>query len=162
MVVGGGVGGIFAAAVAAKRGHDVTLFESTDTLGGQMRLSSIILLEKEILQTWYEVMLAKCESMELKLHINTAVTPEIVSAEAPEAVIIATGSIPLVLPIPGINDSGLIHAVDLLDGKEACGKKVLVVGGGMVGAETADFLGEQGHDVTVIELRDEVGGRCNF
>ena len=75
---------------------------------------------------------------------------------SPDVAIIATGATPLVLPIPGINDTGIIHAINLLDGKDSCGKKVLVVGGGLVGAETAAFLGEQEHDVTVIEMRDAV------
>ncbi|RAM12596.1 NADH oxidase, partial [Listeria ivanovii] len=99
----------------------------------------------------------KCEQFDVEIKTNAPVTPELIQEISPDAVIIATGATPLVLPIPGIEDSGLIHAVDLLDGKEACGKKVLVVGGGMVGSETAAFLGEAGHDVTVVELRDEVG-----
>ena len=71
--------------------------------------------------------------------------------------IIATGSKTLILPIEGIDNPAIIHGSDLLDGKRAAGKKVLVVGGGMVGCETAAFLGEQEHDVTVIEFRDTVG-----
>ena len=155
MVVGGGVAGLYAAALAAKRGHDVTLYESSNTLGGQMRLAAFP-PGKGDLTNMVRSYVKKCEMYGVKVKLNTAVTPEMVSTEAPEVVIICTGSIPLVLNIPGIHDSGLIHAVDLLDGKDSCGKKVLVVGGGMVGAETADFLGEQGHDVTVIELRDAV------
>jgi 2,4-dienoyl-CoA reductase-like NADH-dependent reductase (Old Yellow Enzyme family)/thioredoxin reductase len=156
VVVGGGVGGMLAAWVCAKRGHDVTLFEATDTLGGQMRLAAYPPGKGDI-TNMVRSYISKCNKYGVKIRMNTKVTPEIISEEKPEAVIIATGATPLVLPIPGINDSGLIHAVDLLDGKEACGKKVLVVGGGMVGCETAAFLGELGHDVAVIELRDEVG-----
>ena len=70
----------------------------------------------------------------------------------------------MLLPVPepdpshrGIDNPAIIHGSDLLDGKRAAGKKVLVVGGGMVGCETAAFLGEQNHDVTVIEFRDTVG-----
>ncbi len=71
--------------------------------------------------------------------------------------IVATGSKTLILPIEGIDNPAIIHGSDLLSGKRAAGKKVLVVGGGMVGCETAAFLGEQKHDVTVIEFRDTVG-----
>lgn len=156
MVVGGGVGGMLAAWVSAYRGHDVTLFESTDTLGGQMRLAAYPPGKGDITNL-VRSYIAKCEKYGVKIKMNTNVTPEIVSNESPDVVILATGAIPLVLPIPGIKESGLIHAVDLLDGKASCGKNVLVVGGGMVGCETADFLGELGHRVTVIELRDEVG-----
>ena len=156
IVVGGGVGGMLAGWAAAQRGHDVTLFEATDTLGGQMRLAAYP-PGKGDLTNMVRSYVAKCDQYGVKVRMNTEVTIEILEAEKPDAVIIATGAKPLVLPIPGINESGLIHAVDLLDGKESCGEKVLVVGGGMVGCETADFLGEQGHDVTVIELRDKVG-----
>lgn len=156
MVVGGGVGGMLAAWVSAYRGHDVTLFESTDKLGGQMRLAAYPPGKGDITNL-VRSYITKCEKYGVKIKMNTNVTPEIVSNESPDVVILATGAIPLVLPIPGINESGLIHAVDLLDGKAPCGKNVLVVGGGMVGCETADFLGELGHKVTVIELRDEVG-----
>lgn len=156
MVIGGGVAGMLAAWVSAMRGHDVTLFEATDTLGGQMRLAAFPPGKGDI-TNMVRSYITKCSKYGVKIRMNTEVTPEIIRKEAPEAVIIATGAKPLVLPIPGINESGLIHAVDLLDGKEACGKKVLVVGGGMVGCEVAAFLGEQEHDVTVIELRDTVG-----
>ncbi len=156
IVVGGGVGGMLAAWAAAKRGHDVTLFEATDILGGQMRLAAYP-PGKGDLTNMVRSYVAKCEQYGVKVRMNTEVTTEILEAEKPDAVIIATGAKPLVLPIPGINESGIIHAVDLLDGKASCGEKVLVVGGGMVGSETADFLGEQEHDVTVIELREEIG-----
>jgi len=155
MVAGGGVAGLYAAALAAKRGHDVTLYEGSDTLGGQMRLAAFPPGKGDI-TNMVRSYVRKCEIYGVNIKMNTDVTAEIVKEEAPDAVIIATGSKPLVLPIPGINESGLIHAVDLLAGKAYCGKKVLVVGGGMVGAEVADFLGEREHEVTVIELRDQV------
>lgn len=156
MVVGGGVGGMLAAWVCAMRGHDVTLFESSDTLGGQMRLAAFPPGKGDI-TNMVRSYIAKCKKYGVKICMNTEVTSEMVLKESPDAVILATGAHPLVLPIPGIKDSGVIHAVELLDGKAACGQKVLVVGGGMVGCETADFLGELGYDVTVIELREEIG-----
>jgi len=155
MVVGGGVAGLYAAALAAKRGHDVTLYEASDVLGGQMRLAAFP-PGKGDLTNMVRSYVKKCEMYGVKICMNTEVTPELVKEVVPDSVIICTGARPLVLNIPGIHDSGLIHAVDLLAGKDACGKKVLVVGGGMVGAETAAFLGEQQHDVTVIEMRDAV------
>lgn len=156
MVIGAGVGGMLAAWVTAKRGHDVTLFEATDTLGGQMRLAAYPPGKGDI-TNMVRSYITKCSKYGVKINMNTKATPKIIAAEMPDVVIIATGSTPLVLPIPGIKESGVIHAVDLLDGKESCGQKVLVVGGGMVGCETAAFLGEQKHDVTVIEFRDQVG-----
>lgn len=155
MVVGGGVSGMYAAWVAAARGHNVELYESTDTLGGQMRLAAYPPGKGDI-TNMVRSYITKCNQYGVNIKLNTEVTPELVDSKAPDSVIIATGAMPLVLPIPGIQDSGVIHAINLLDGKEPCGKKVLVVGGGMVGSETAAFLGELEHDVTVIELRDEI------
>lgn len=156
IVVGSGVGGMLAAWVCAKRGHYVNLYESSNTLGGQMRLASYPPGKGDI-TNMVRSYINKCEKYGVKINLNTEVTPELIKNENPDAVVIATGAKPLVLPIKGINDSGLVHAVDVLEGNEVCGKKVLVVGGGMVGSETAAFLGELGHDVSVVELRDEIG-----
>lgn len=156
MVVGGGVGGMLAAWVSASRGHKVTLVDRADRLGGQMRLAAFP-PGKGDLTNMVRSYIAKCEKYGVDIRLNTEVDSEFIKNEKPDALIIATGANPLVLPIPGINDSGVIHAVDLLDGKKTCGKKVLVVGGGMVGCEVAAFLGEQEHDVTIVELRDAVG-----
>ena len=98
--------------------------------------------------------IAKCEEYGVKMVMHTEVTPAMVAEAKPDAVIVATGSNPLVLPIPGINDTGVIHAGDLLDGKASVGKKVLVVGGGMVGCESAENLSERGHEVAIIEMKD--------
>lgn len=156
LVVGGGVGGMLAAWVCAKRGHNVTLVEKSEVLGGQMRLAAYPPGKGDITNLVRNY-ISKCNQYGVKICTNTEATVELIKEKSPDVVIIATGATPLVLPIPGINDSGLIHAVDLLDGKKSCGKKVLVVGGGMVGCEVAAFLGEQEHEVTVIELREEVG-----
>ena len=156
MVIGGGPGGLYAAFTAAQRGHAVTLYEKGDILGGNMRLAAYPPGKGDI-TNMVRSYIAKCEEYGVKTVMNTEVTPAMVAEAKPDAVIVATGSNPLVLPIPGINDTGVIHAGDLLDGKASVGKKVLVVGGGMVGCEVADFLGELGHEVTVIELRDQLG-----
>lgn len=156
MVIGGGPGGLYAAFTAAQRGHAVTLYEKGDILGGNMRLAAYPPGKGDI-TNMVRSYIAKCEEYGVKMVMNTEVTSAMVAEAKPDAVIVATGSNPLVLPIPGINDTGVIHAGDLLDGKAAVGKKVLVVGGGMVGCEVADFLGELGHEVTVIELRDQLG-----
>ena len=156
LVAGGGPGGLYAAFTAAQRGHAVTLYEKGDILGGNMRLAAYPPGKGDI-TNMVRSYIAKCEEYGVKMVMHTEVTPAMVAEAKPDAVIVATGSNPLVLPIPGINDTGVIHAGDLLDGKASVGKKVLVVGGGMVGCEVADFLGELGHEVSVIELRDQLG-----
>ena len=155
MVIGGGVAGLYAAYIAKLRGHDVTVYEKTDTLGGNMRLAAFPPGKGDLI-SMVRNYIVLCEQNDVRFVMNTEVTEEIIRTEASDAIIIATGSNPLVLPIPGIHDESILHAGDVLDGKVKCGKKVLVVGGGMVGCELAAFLGEVGHEVTVIELRDEV------
>ena len=156
MVIGGGVAGMCAAFIAAQRGHDVSLYESTGKLGGNMRLAAYPPGKGDI-TNMIRSYIVRCEKSGVKIHMNTTVDLDFVKAEKPDAVIVATGSRTLILPIEGIDNPAIIHGSDLLDGKRAAGKKVLVVGGGMVGCETAAFLGEQEHDVTVIEFRDTVG-----
>lgn len=156
MVIGGGVGGLYAAYIARLRGHDVTVYEKSEILGGNMRLAAFPPGKGDLIGMVRNYIVL-CENSGVKLVMNTEVTEELIKKESPDAVIIATGSNPLVLPIPGINDSNILHGGDVLDGKVQCKSKVLVVGGGMVGCELAAFLGEAEHEVTIIELRDEVG-----
>lgn len=156
MVIGGGPGGLYAAYLCAYRGHHVTLYEKSEQLGGNMRLAAYPPGKGDI-TNMVRSYVAKCEAYGVEIVTGTEATPALVAEKKPDAVIVATGSNPLVLPIPGINDTGVIHAGDLLDGKASVGKKVLVVGGGMVGCEVADFLGELGHEVSVIELRPQLG-----
>lgn len=156
MVIGGGVGGLCVAYLSQWRGHEVTLYEASDKLGGNMRLAAYPPGKGDI-TNMIRSYIAKCEKAGVKIVMNTEVTEELVKQEAPDAVVIATGSKTLILPIEGIDAPEILHGGDVLDGKVAPGKKVLVVGGGMVGSETAAFLGEQQHDVTVIEFREDVG-----
>lgn len=154
MVIGGGPAGLYAAYICARRGHQVTLYEQNDLLGGNMRLAAYP-PGKGCINAMICSYINNCKDQGVTIETNTTVTPELVQECEPDAVIIATGSEPLVLPIPGIEKS--VSAADVLDGKVKPGTRVLVVGGGMVGCELADFLGELGHQVTVIEMRSELG-----
>ncbi len=156
-VIGGGPAGLYAAYTAQIRGHKVTLFEKEDVLGGNMRLAAFPPGKGDI-TNMIRSYITKCEKAGVEIKMNTEVTPAMIKEGAPEAVILATGSQTLVLPfIKGITAPEIVHGIDCLDGKRPIGKKVLVVGGGMVGAETAEFLAEQGHEVSIIEMRDAIG-----
>jgi len=156
MVIGGGVGGMCAAFICAERGHDVTLYEKSEKLGGNMRLAAYPPGKGDI-SNMIRSYIVKCQKSGVKIVMNKEADFDLIKKENPDAVIISTGSKTLILPIEGINDPSIIHGVDILEGKITAGKKVLVVGGGMVGCETAAFLGERNHDVAVIEFRDTVG-----
>ena len=156
-VIGGGPAGMCAAFTAARRGHDVTLFEASDVLGGNMRLAAYPPGKGDI-TNMIRSYITKCEKAGVKIVLNTEVTADLIKKDAPDAVIVATGSETLVLPfIKGITAPEIVHGGDCLSGKRPVGHKVLVVGGGMVGAETAEFLAEKGHDVSIIEMRDAIG-----
>ncbi len=158
LVVGGGPGGLEAAIVAARRGHRVTLYEQESVLGGQFQLAAIPPHKEQFLDVIrYQELMARRAGAEIRL--NTKATPEMISAEQPDAVILATGGIPLTVPFPGLEQTRWVLAADLLEGgEEVTTESALVIGGGLVGLETAHYLCSQGKKVTVVEMLPEVGG----
>ncbi len=156
VVIGGGPGGLYAAWMCAKRGNQVTLLEKSEELGGHLLVASYPPAKGEIAPA-IRSLIVRCRQAGVDIHTGTAATPELIQQLAPEAAIVATGSTPLVLPIPGLADCGYINAEDMLTGKQNVGKKVLIVGGGMVGAEAAEHLAERGHQCDIVEMKPVVG-----
>jgi NADPH-dependent 2,4-dienoyl-CoA reductase/sulfur reductase-like enzyme len=140
-----------AARVASLRGHQVTLFEKTDRLGGQLVLASKPPGKYKI--DWFrDYLMRQLSKQNIEISLNTDVTSELVESIQPDVVILATGSEPVVPDIPGIRDRRVTTARDVLaESVKITDKNVVVCGGGMVGAETAEFLAEQGNSVSVIE-----------
>lgn len=155
-VIGGGPAGMVAAFTAAERGHNVTLYEKSNSLGGNMILASYPPGKGDIVNM-IRAYIVRCKKAGVDIRLNNEMDLEAIAATQPDAVVVATGADPLVLPIDGINDPALLFGGDVLAGRQTPGKRVLVVGGGMVGCEIADFLGELQHDVTIIESRDNMG-----
>ena len=151
-IIGGGIGGMESALVCAKRGHQVTLFEKSDRLGGVfVAAAAPSFKEKDkALIKWYERELTKYANIEVRLgkYVNDAM-----ALDADE-VIIATGSKANKPPIPGI-DNG-IQAVDFLLGKKAVGENVTIIGGGLTGCEIAYELYLQGKKPTIVEMQDDL------
>ena len=160
VVIGGGPAGIVAAYTAAERGHQVDLYEANSTLGGNMLLASYPPGKGDI-ANMIRSYIVRCEKAGVNVHSNTEISAENINlmkkSNQADAVIVTTGAKPLILPIEGINNPDLLLAGDVLAGKTSVGLRVLVVGGGMVGCETADFLAELGHKVSVVEYRDSLG-----
>ena len=164
MVVGAGPGGLEAARVAALRGHQVTLYEREAEPGGQLRLAAVPPMKQE-LSRGIKYLRTQAEKAGVTMQWNTRVTPELVAKVKPDVVIVASGAESLVPNIPGIKGDKVVSAHDVLAGKVfvPCGN-VLVLGGGMVGLEVAEFLASPGDNlvvgrtaVTVVEMLDNVG-----
>ena len=153
-VVGGGPGGLYAAWACAVRGHQVTLAEKANELGGNFRIAAYPTGKGQLTEA-IRSMIVKCQQAGVDLRCGVE-AEEMLRSLAPDAIILATGSTPLILPIPGLSDCGYVTAQDMLDGKAQMGKNVLVVGGGMVGCEAAEYLAERGHQVAVIEMKDVI------
>lgn len=154
VIIGGGPGGLEAARVARKRGHRVTLFEKISRLGGQMFPASTPPYKKNLLKA-VEWLTQEVKREGVDIRLNTEGHEEIIKGEKPDAVIVATGARPVIpdhFPTPN-----LLTAWDVLAGKET-GKEVLILGGGMVGMETAEFLSEKGCRVTVVEMLEKLAG----
>ena len=154
-VVGGGPGGLYAAWACAVRGHQVTLVEKANELGGNFRIAAYPTGKGQLTEA-IRSMIVKCQQAGVDLRCGVEADEMLLRSLAPDAIILATGSTPLILPIPGLSDCGCVTAQDMLDGKAQMGKRVLVVGGGMVGCEAAEYLAERGHQVAVIEMKDVI------
>ena len=155
MVVGSGPGGLLASWVAARRGHHVTCYEKENVLGGQFRIGAIPSTKHDILAAIkYYITMGNKYGVQYKLGVE--VTPDMIRAEKPDVVILATGGVPLIPNIPGIDNPAFLKGTDVINGKNAVGANVLVVGGGAIGSETAEFLAEHGCKVTLIEMLPEI------
>jgi len=151
VVVGGGPAGMQAAIVAAQRGHKVTLFEKDAKLGGQLNIAALPPFKGDIFP-WINYLVSQVEKAGVEVKLNTDATAEIVTEGNPDAVVIATGGIPAMPDIPGIDKSNVVTAQDVLSGKAKVGQNVVIIGGGMIGCETGHHLAEQGKAVTIIEI----------
>ena len=189
-VVGGGPGGMEAARVLALRGHNVTLYEKSHQLGGQLRYAFIPPGREEI-----QNIISYLERQISKLGVNIKMGKEAdlqtLEQEHPDAVIIATGGRPITLNLPGINGENVSIASSVLEGKVMTGRDIVIIGGGTVGCEVALYLAKQGamrpevacfllkhkvldakdiveytsrgnRNITLLEMKKKVGGGFGF
>ena len=158
LIAGGGPGGMQCALTAARCGHKVTLCEKTNALGGALKSERVIPFKADLYK-FIGVTSLLMEKAGVDVRLNTEVTPELARELAPDALIVASGSSPLIPKIPGIENT--IMADDLAGAGERLGQKVVILGGGLVGCETAVYLAHEGRDVTVVEMKDDICSDAN-
>ena len=154
-VVGGGPAGLKAAGIAAKRGHRVTLFEKKKELGGQFLLAAIPPY-KQVLNDFTLHLINETRNLPLEMRLGKAFDKTFLEKGKPDVLVIATGANPSLPFIEGIGPFAPFSPGDALSSPEKLGQKVLILGGGGIGAETADFLSEKGKDVTLVEMREGI------
>ncbi|MCX8033404.1 MAG: NAD(P)/FAD-dependent oxidoreductase [Thermoleophilia bacterium] len=155
-VVGGGPAGLQAMLTLCDRGHDVTLYEKTDRLGGQLYWASALPFKQD-LRDYYHYLLRQAKKAPARILLGVEATREILEQEGYEALIIAVGSEPVVPPVPGVEKPHVHWAPEADAGVIEVGAKTVVVGAGAVGVESAIGLKQAGHDVRVIEMESDFG-----
>jgi 2,4-dienoyl-CoA reductase-like NADH-dependent reductase (Old Yellow Enzyme family)/thioredoxin reductase len=155
LVIGGGPGGLTAAIIAAERGHKVTLFEESSELGGQL-IAAASLPHRQDWETFRQSLIRQVRALPIEVVTDHKCTLEDAKNGEFDAAIVASGSVPVMPKIPGAQNTNVIIARDLFNGKATAKGKVIVVGGGCLGAQTAEYLAEKKHDVTLIELTENI------
>lgn len=160
LVVGGGPGGLYSAWTAARRGHRVVLCEQEAELGGILKSEQALPFKQEMYKL-ANTYAGFCRNAGVEIRLNTRVTRAYVDDMAPDAVIIAAGSAPLVPPIPGLDGEQVVLVNDYYKKKDTVGDEVVVLGGGLAGSECAIHLGLEGKHVHLVEMRNDLAPDAN-
>lgn len=153
VVVGAGIAGLEAARVAAKRGYQVTVYDTAKRIGGQILLAAVPPRKSEILRAieYYEKILP---ALGVTVLLGQACDTEVMNQA--DAVIVAVGAENIMLPVPGADAQNVVSAWEVLDKKVSVSGRCVVIGGGLVGTETAEYLLEQGCSVSIVEMLDKI------
>ncbi|PAB61185.1 NAD(P)/FAD-dependent oxidoreductase [Anaeromicrobium sediminis] len=156
-VIGAGPSGMEAARVLAMRGFKPVIFEKENEVGGQLQLANKPPKKEKI--TWFiDYELAELKKLGVEIRLNTEASVEEIRALNPYAVFVAAGSSPIVPPIDGVKGENVHMVPEILKGQVKFeGKKVVVIGSGMTGLETGEFLAERGNEITIVEMVDKIG-----
>ncbi len=156
LVIGGGPGGMEAAHVASKKGHKVTLWEKSGKLGGSLKVAVVPPFKEEI-GCLTNYLTRQMEINNVNVELNKEGTQEDVLRLNPDCVIVASGSKAHVPEIPGIDSANVVMAIDLLSGKIETGQNVVIIGGGLIGVDIAEYLNQKGKKVTLLTRQSRIG-----
>lgn len=161
VVVGGGPAGMQAAITAAERGHHVVLYEQDKVLGGQLLFADHVAF-KWPLRDFKDYLVHRVKALNVDVVMGTAATPELVAAQAPDALIVAIGSVPVHPDLPGIDAPQVLTAARACTNPELVGARTVVIGGGDTGCETALHLAAAGRAVTIVEMDEFIARRTGY
>lgn len=150
-VIGGGPAGMKAAITAAQRGHEVDLYESENVLGGQLICSEYD-PAKQDLKRYKDWLITELGKTNVRVHLNTKVTPSMLKEEAPDAIILALGAAPAMFPIKGAEKNHVLTSIDAYKHIDQIGANVVIIGGGSIGCELGLHLAREGKKVNVVEI----------
>lgn len=154
-VIGGGIGGMEAARLCSLRGHSVTLYEKSGRLGGVFVAAAAPNFKEhdKALIKWY---VKQLKDLDVPIKLNTEITGDMLNALDADELIVATGSVPKKLPVPGFDGKNTTEAIDYLLGNQEAGGNVVVIGGGLTGCEIAYDLVLKGKRVAIVEMQDDI------
>lgn len=162
-IVGAGPAGLEAAWAAAARGHKVTLFEKENQAGGWLKIACLP-PHKEELRTLADNLVERAVRAGVEIRLDSEVQPEVLKNASPNVLILAYGAAPFIPPLPGVDSPQVVFAVDVLSGRKAVKGDVLIIGGGLVGCETGEFLLEKVPgvtSVTILEMLDRMAANIS-
>jgi thioredoxin reductase len=157
-VIGGGPGGMKAALVAAERGHKVTLYEKSDTLGGQQRHTDFTQW-KWAYKDFKDYLIRQVNKAGVEVRLKTAASADMIEAKRYDTVLVAIGAEPVLPKIPGANGRNIYNILDVYSKKSSLGKNVVIIGAGVFGTETGCCLAKDGYKVTVLASGKELMGQ---
>ncbi|MFC2001973.1 FAD-dependent oxidoreductase [Chloroflexota bacterium] len=157
-IIGGGPAGMEAARVLSLRGYKPVLLEKEDRLGGQINLAMVPPCKRERLAPLLMWFLTQLNKLNVEVRLNVEADVDVIRQLRPDAVILAAGAVPVIPQLPGVERRNVVTAMDILAGCADAGHKTVIIGGGSIGCETAEFLQERGKKVTVVEMLPELAG----
>lgn len=155
IIIGGGPAGLEAARVAKTKGHDVVLFEQETRLGGQLNIASVPPRKSEMNRA-INYLSNEMKVLNIDLRLGKHVTNDDIIKEKPDHVIVAIGASNTTLPIPGVNLAHVLDAWKILNHEQLPSGRVVIIGGGLVGVETAELLAQMGCEITIVEMLEEI------